>query len=483
MKFKATLISRWMFVFFLISYSNLSAGEGLNKLIFKKNCSVLDKELRYIIEKDGKYGFINGCGQIKTSPIFEAVRNYSEDVALVKEKGFYGYLNKEGETIIPPSFDYARSFNEGVAAVRINWGWGDVWGYINKRGNFIKKPEYVFASSFYNGIALVFDGKNIYLIDKKFSKIESFQSTNVGFSISPQYFKKNSLKQCYYDYSGQEICDWDFDKRFSCKGKVIVDKKKGLDFFDFTGNELKKIGQIKYTCMERFCLEKNAEISNDYIVVNSENLKEGLSDFSGKIIVEPVFDRVLQVSDSSFAALENEKWSVFDKKGKDVLKKQYTKVSFCKNEYSVLTTKKDGKKITEIMDTSFKPIFQGNFTANCTENNRIIYRKDKKVFLYDLKSKSILYSIDGNDIKKKKFGQMQLHDNTLIITRGIGKNSSLEVVDLISKKLLLYLKPAGVVDYFDTPNGEIIILKQNKKIYYLDKNFMVIWTHKKLRSK
>ncbi len=50
-------------------------------------------------------------------PVYEAVSNFSDGYAAVKQDGKWGYINEDGKMVISPQFDWAGEFSEGIAVV------------------------------------------------------------------------------------------------------------------------------------------------------------------------------------------------------------------------------------------------------------------------------------------------------------------------------------------------------------------------------
>src|SRR5260370_19193623 len=84
----------------------------------------------------------------------------------VKVSGKWGYVNGSGQLVINPQFDYAEEFHEGRALVCLgkpcDW-WvespGDsVWGFIDTSGKVVVTPQYPSASAFSEGLASVCTG-------------------------------------------------------------------------------------------------------------------------------------------------------------------------------------------------------------------------------------------------------------------------------------------------------------------------------------
>ena len=129
-----------------------------------------------IIQKKGKYGYINKDGKvvIKPSSKWYYVEHFSEGLAVYWEgpKSFesgYGYINKKGKIAIKPIYSQAYDFSEGLACVQN--GKTYKYGFINKKGKQVIKCQYDYALSFENGLACVWKDGKTYMIDKKGKRI------------------------------------------------------------------------------------------------------------------------------------------------------------------------------------------------------------------------------------------------------------------------------------------------------------------------
>src|SRR4029079_16166404 len=69
-------------------------------------------------------------------PEFDLTFNFSEGLALVEKDGKYGFINQAGEMTIEPQFYDAKDFHNGLA--RVSYA-RDGWGYIDKSGRFVWK--------------------------------------------------------------------------------------------------------------------------------------------------------------------------------------------------------------------------------------------------------------------------------------------------------------------------------------------------------
>ena len=86
-----------------------------------------------VVEKDGKYGYINTKGEQAIECKFDYAKDFNEGFAAVEKDGKYGYINIKGEQVIEYKFDGAWDFSEGFAKVKKD----GKYGYINTKGCFV----------------------------------------------------------------------------------------------------------------------------------------------------------------------------------------------------------------------------------------------------------------------------------------------------------------------------------------------------------
>ena len=71
-----------------------------------------------IVEKEGKFGFINAGGKIICEIKYDDVLDFENGFAAVKANGKWGFINEDGKEICDLKYDTVYSFNNGFAAVR-----------------------------------------------------------------------------------------------------------------------------------------------------------------------------------------------------------------------------------------------------------------------------------------------------------------------------------------------------------------------------
>ncbi len=75
--------------------------------------------MRLPVRINGKWGYINGRGEVVIKPVYEKAGPFAEGFSRVALGGKWGYINDRGITVIAPSFDRAFDFSEGLAVVMV----------------------------------------------------------------------------------------------------------------------------------------------------------------------------------------------------------------------------------------------------------------------------------------------------------------------------------------------------------------------------
>ena len=160
-------------------------------------CSAQSQNTLFIIEDEGKYGYIDKASKVVIPPQFLSAGEFSQGLAVARLKGSYGYINQQGNFVIPPQYDYAADFSEGLALVFVNGR----YYFIDRTGNKLFDAPYRRVTSFKNGIAKVInasrtvgyiDKKGKLMVDTLFYQIKPFSE---GMSAAYGYYYKEQESQ------------------------------------------------------------------------------------------------------------------------------------------------------------------------------------------------------------------------------------------------------------------------------------------------
>jgi WG containing repeat len=105
---------------------------------------------------DGRWGYVDGSGQISIRPQFQWAQSFSEGLVAVGLDGRTGFIDHSGRLVIAPRFEMAEGFSDGRALISRMVS-PEMWayGFIDRSGNPAFPGEYIAATSFYDGLAHV----------------------------------------------------------------------------------------------------------------------------------------------------------------------------------------------------------------------------------------------------------------------------------------------------------------------------------------
>lgn len=266
------------------------AGESKNKQAnYELN---LDEENEFLYPAciDGKYGYINGVGEVVIPFIFDNAFHFYDNIAVVKLGDLYGCINKSGEYVLEPEYISIGEFSDGLAPIGLDY---EKFGYINTSGEVVIEADYMYAKRFSEGLAPVMvDGllwgyinnKGEIVIQPQFSECLKFSNGVAAVIISP------------YSYSGGYI---------NKDGEILISYHRlqgdTVTFSGATFNE--QVTFIRYS--------------------DDGNLKWTLMNFKGELIGDSLYDRYKNYSDGVAVVLDGESWGVINLEGEYVIEPKY----------------------------------------------------------------------------------------------------------------------------------------------------------------
>lgn len=281
------------------------------------SCSSKDDETvfvgpsnRYLIEINGKYGYINNSGDVVISPQFEFARHFREGLAMIGDgsDGPIGFIDTNGKIVIKLEYDDAESFSEGYAQVKI----GNGWGFINRKGKVVIEPIYEKTFPFSEGVAAVkekngkwgfINQKGDYIVQPQFSDVGSFSegfapadggyiSKDGKYRITPQYISSSMFKEGRALVSNREL------------------KYGQSAIIDTLGNIINVINKIPIQMM----------YSEGRIAVEGNNGKgQGYADRNGNTIILPNYDNACDFHEGLARISINGRWGYIDTLGRTII--------------------------------------------------------------------------------------------------------------------------------------------------------------------
>ena len=247
------------------------------------NSSLFYNDIAAVQYKDGNWGYINRKGEPKLSASYERATVFSEGMAwVIKEGDMPGAINEKGDIKISLRDAHTvRVFMEGRAAVAVVKKKQVLWGFLDKNGNEIIKPQYKTVSNFRLGLAAVEDLEG---------------------------------KWGYINLNGESViaCQYKSAYTFNDNGLAIVKGESGY-------HVINREGSIVQT-------HAYDEMIPDGLWMKVRRGKLwGWCNELGEEVIEPRFEDVRLFGTSQLAPVKiRGKWGYVDKKGKVVIKRQFT---------------------------------------------------------------------------------------------------------------------------------------------------------------
>ncbi len=322
---------------------------------------------------DGSYfGLINKLNQTVLAFEYDFIGSSSDNLLLVSKDNKYGYSNVNGELIIPISFQKAYDFYRGLAVVQQN----GFFGAINTKGDTIIPFAYKFLEPFSKyDLARAKKDSLFGVIDRNGAVIIPFEYDQISSLEQKQFILVKSEKYAYAKLDGDLITEFQFDyepgvlisgihsKRYA---KVLVNGKYGIidslgnkvfpaifedvgQYTDSTYIAVKKRGKWGYSNQnlrlvipykyeeaksfindngfvrkedQWFSIDKEGntfplgveqlESLNAFFILKKDS-KNGIMDRQANILIEPVYDRLISISEEWVQLLNNEEVLYFNK--------------------------------------------------------------------------------------------------------------------------------------------------------------------------
>lgn len=231
--------------------------------------------------RDGKWGFVNLCGNCAIEFKYDSVARFVGPYAVVGENIKYGAIDYLGRIICEPTFDDIILSPDGLFCLQKN----ELWNCINIHSR--SETGYIFtdASGFSDGVCAVataHDAHELYgYIDRNFSYV-----------VQPAY--ESALKS----QSGRLIV---YDQGENCYFVLSTD-----------GNNLLRLNY-----------ESVGHYSEGFASVTFDYTKHGFVDLSGKLAIEMKFENSLNFTEGLCACYLDGQCGFVDFNGTFVVSPQY----------------------------------------------------------------------------------------------------------------------------------------------------------------
>ncbi len=388
----------------------------------------------------------------KLDLVVEAVGEFHDGLAKVKQGGKFGFMDKLGNIVIEPEYRMVGDFYDGLAPACTGQYYSDQkCGYIDNKGNTVIDFKYGDARDFSFGYGVVKSGINDIVVDKKGNEIMNFTHSyiyNFG-PIANDLFvvpAKDALRGlAIVDKSGNVIMDgiagfgqnidglinvhqicegvgnfwndgkWGFIDE---KGKLVIDFQ-----YDYAGSYVDGLAPVvkdgKYGYINKdnkYVIEPTFEYKNvfdlpvfsDGLLVVYEKPNVIVYNTKGEKVFEKSDDYVIQSFKNGYAEFKKDgKAGYLDKKGNVAIKNQYRMVFDFSDGLSRVYLNYDDDKDTgefEFINTDGKTILAGKKVehASISSSNNESNSSEKDDSKKDNDSSSSNESKKDNESSSKK---------------------------------------------------------------------------------
>ena len=291
------------------------------------------------IMSGNKQGLIDTLGRVVVEPEFDWTGSSSEERSMVARDGLTGFVDGTGRMVIDPKWQSAFSFNDGLAIVETGVKYGHnrevgqyrespgMDGWIDRDGNVAITPQWAEVQPFSEGCAWVSDGKLWGVIDRKgnYRITPRFAERPTGrFSegLCPVWLgapkpKKNESEEQfgYIDTTGAIVIPAQFGAAASfSEGVAAVMKGNKTGFIDRSGRVIIE---------PRF--DRSLSGFSEGLAAVCLDGGYGFIDASGKVVIEPRYQAVYAFHDGMAVARIGDKAGFIDKAGRMVIEPQFNR--------------------------------------------------------------------------------------------------------------------------------------------------------------
>lgn len=347
------------------------------------------------IEYNGKFGVMSNRGKILIAPLFDnlILENNSDNVIVEKNRKL-GLINSRNEIILEFEYDVLTKLNNNYYK-----GIKDKEIFLINIGN--KKIASYGKNKdikFYNNKFFIIENEKIDVYNEELNLLTTYEGKNI-FKINDKVLLLQKDKECFLIYDKLILYHEDIEQIFEEYMVVNYGNTKQLKKIGESNPLLQGYSSIFINTINSIIVEKN----NNFGVINLD----------GEIVIPLNYTRITPFyqgyygveEKSSFYKKDNNgnliledeyKCGLIDKKGKEVIEANYEAIiNF--NKYFAILLDKNSIKVIELEDK--KEILSTNIgEIDIFDNDKIIFKENDKVFLYDKKGEIIL-TIKNEKIK------------------------------------------------------------------------------------
>lgn len=264
-----------------------------------------------VVEIGSKKYLINTEGKIQTAD-YDSYKDFYNNYSRVRKNNLYGFINKDLQVAVTPIYySLGDVADNGLAYFKLSSSSDSKYGYINTEGKTVIEPQFEGAGSFVNGVAVIYNGSKYgainrdgkFVINPTYDNLEPAYNNRIIFSVKDE--KEYTYTYGLLDLDGKVIASAIYKSIRADKYQsglfLVMDSQGKYGYIDANGNT--KIA-CKYYSASRFQngyatvkLESDSPemvIDTNGNVVKTFAKNESVEEFhNGLILIENSTDRLI----------------------------------------------------------------------------------------------------------------------------------------------------------------------------------------------
>lgn len=365
-----------------------------------------------IVKSGGKFGFCDKLGELVIDTLYDDAFNFNEGQAVVDIDGMLGMINRNGEFTIKPQYEDLGNLEGGLAYFQNQ---DELYGYFDEKGLVRLKAQYSDAYDFENGLAIV--SKNDYygLIDPfgttymafKYEDLRPYSGEMYKAKLRDNWglvsIKGDTLVSFLYDYIGEMSC-----------GRAIVERGGEFNYIDSAGNVLLDQWMTNYSDFKERAKFRNGyaklkyETGFNLIDTLGKRLyarnQSGLGNYgeliavkkgkhwgylkpTGQTAISNSFGMARSFVGDYGVAGEEPLWGLIDSKGKYLLDPYYEELEFLNDTTLIAKSRSNYGVLTTSGDTLLTFSY---LSIESIGDSVVELERGGALFYYDLQNKSFI---------------------------------------------------------------------------------------------
>ncbi len=327
----------------------------------------------YLIKNKNKVGIIDANEKVVVQSIYDEIRPFKEDRAIVVSDKKYGVIDKSGKEIVPPEYEYIQDFSNGMAMIIAQ---GRKAGFLNKDGIEVVQEIFKYTQPFKGNSTVVILDKEFGVINKNGEYTIKLQEERINPLGNDLYSIKEKDKMYLVDSNGTKISEQGYDSiGEQIEGVISVALDDKFGYIDSKG---KIIIPISYTEL--------GEPQNKLLIAKDETTQKfGVINFENNFVVEPKFDYILSRNNSFFiVGNENFKEGIVNMKGEIILPLEYSDLEFKYDNLAVGNNQNGEYKFIQVNNKSSLALDVNPAEVIDYNNNEIVIQNNEGTKIYKI---------------------------------------------------------------------------------------------------